>query len=339
MKNLQKHLRVAFVALGLIALAGCAGDPAPTVSNTEARPAVTAKGVSIPDEYIDAILAGQHAEGMPEDQKEKDNIRKNIRRELAVRALLEHDAIKAGFDKRPNTRVKQDLARQEVLIQDYMQDWTKTNVPTDDEMKIEYDKLISAVSGQKEYHVRHILFKTEKEASATIAKLGRGTKFAELARKSLDPGSKNNGGDLGWTSPAMFVPAFSKAMTQLAKGKYTTSPVKTEYGYHVILLEDMREVQAPSFEEFKPELQQRLQQIKLQEYIEQLKKNAGEQDADKQNVEGQDAVEPDQQNAEGLDAVEPDQQNAEGLDAIEPLQQNAEGQEANEPLQQNADAK
>lgn len=270
MKNFQNHLRAAFAVFGLIALTGCAGDPGPTASNKGAKPTATANGVVVPNEFIEVIAAEQRAQGAPEDPDMKNNIRK----ELAVRALLEQDAIKAGIDKRPDTLVRQDLARQNALIRDYVQDWTKSNAPTDDEMKQEYEKIKSTLSGQKEYHARHILLKTEQEAKAAISKLAKGAKFAELARKSLDPGSKDNGGDLGWTNPAMFVPPFSEAMTQLAKGKYTTAPVKTEYGFHVILLEDVRDIQAPPFDEIKPELQQRMQQTKWQAYIDQLKQNA-----------------------------------------------------------------
>jgi len=264
MKNLPYHLSAAFITLAT--LTGCAGgDPGSADSSTGAKPAAV---VTIPDEAIEVIIAEQRAQGAPEDPDMKESIRK----ELVRRALLEKDAIKAGINKRPDTVIRQNLARQNVLIRDYVQDWTKNNMPTDEEMKEEYDKIATRLGEQKEYHARHILLKTEQEAKAAISRLDKGTKFAELARKSLDPGSKDNGGDLGWTNPAMFVPAFSEAMTQLAKGKYTTTPVKTEYGFHIILLEDVRDIQAPPFDEIKPELQQRMQQMKWQTYLEGLEK-------------------------------------------------------------------
>jgi len=271
MKIFPNHLSAAFAILSLVTLTGCAGDPAPTASSAEAKPVATANagGIAISDEVIEVIIAEQRAQGTPEDPSMKDNIRK----ELVRRALLEQDAIKAGINKRPDTLVRQDLARQNALIRDYVQDWAKTNTPTDDELKQEYEKIMTTLGGQKEYHARHILLNTEQEAKSTISRLGKGAKFAELARKSRDPGSKDNGGDLGWATTAMFVPPFSEAMAKLSKGKYTTTPVKTDYGYHVILLEDVRDIQPPPFEEVKPELQQRMQQQKWQTYVDQLEQN------------------------------------------------------------------
>ncbi|MCL1861585.1 MAG: peptidylprolyl isomerase [Proteobacteria bacterium] len=288
MKKFPSYLSVAFAALGVLALTGCVGEPSPAASGTGAKPVAVVNGtVVIPNEVIEVIIAEQRAQGAPDDPNMKDGIRK----ELTRRALLEQDAVKAGINKRPDTLVRQDLARQNALIRDYVQDWAKNNAPTDDEMKQEYEKIKAGLTDQKEYHVRHILLKTEQEAKTAISRLVKGAKFAELARKSLDPGTKDNGGDLGWTNPAMFVPAFSEAMTKLSKGKYTTAPVKTDYGYHVILLEDVRDLQPPSFDDIKPELQQRMQQQRWQAYIDQLEKNvdanAGvkEKDADEKKAD------------------------------------------------------
>ncbi|MCL2875336.1 MAG: peptidylprolyl isomerase [Betaproteobacteria bacterium] len=274
MKNFPNHLSVAFITL--IALTGCAGgDPGATASNTGttdtgAKPAAVVNGITIPNKFVEVIVAEQRAQGAPEDPEMEENIRK----ELVRRTLLEQDAVKAGIDKRPDTLVRQNLARQNALIRDYVQDWTKNNTPTDDELKQEYEKITTSLGEQKEYHTRHILLKTEQEAKTAISKLNKGAKFTELARKSLDPGSKGSGGDLGWANPSMFVPPFSEAMTQLSKGKYTATPVKTDYGYHVILLEDTRNIQPPPFDEIKPELQQRMQQMKWQAYLDELEKNA-----------------------------------------------------------------
>jgi peptidyl-prolyl cis-trans isomerase C len=272
MKNFPNRLSVVLVTLGLLTLTGCAGDrstPAASAGATS-TPAAVVNGITISDEVIDVIVAEQIAQGAPEDPNMKDSIRK----ELVRRALLEQDAIKAGINKRPDTLVRQDLARQNALIRDYVQDWAKINAPTDGELMQEYENIKASLGEQKEYHARHILLKTEQEAKAAISKLEKGSKFAELARKSLDTATKNNGGDLGWANPSLFAPPFSEAMTKLTKGKHTKAPVKTDYGFHVILLEDVRDLQHPSFEEVKPELQQRMQQQKWQEYIDQLEKSA-----------------------------------------------------------------
>jgi peptidyl-prolyl cis-trans isomerase C len=128
--------------------------------------------------------------------------------------------------------------------------------------------------GDKEYHARHILVATEDEAKAIIAKLKGGAKFEELAKQSKDPGSAGNGGDLDWASPANFVPEFSKAMTSLQKGAITETPVKTQYGYHVIKLEDTRAAKIPPLDEVKQQVAEQLQQRKLAAFREELMKKA-----------------------------------------------------------------
>jgi len=270
MKIFPNSLGVVFTALCLVTVTSCARDPAPTVTDTQAKPEAIANGTAISNDIIEVIVAEQRAQGAPETPEIKEEIRK----ELVRRALLEQDAIKAGINKRPETLIRQNIARQNALIRDYVNDWRKNNAPTDAELQQEYEAIKASIGAQKEYHARHILLKTEQEAKTAIARLKKGAKFAELARKSLDPGSKDNGGDLGWANPAMFVPSFAEAMTKLSKGKYTTTPVKTEYGYHVILLEDVRELQHPTLDEVKADLQQRLEQKKWQAYMEQLEKNA-----------------------------------------------------------------
>ncbi|MDR0564865.1 MAG: peptidylprolyl isomerase [Azoarcus sp.] len=273
MKSFMKQLPAVLATIGIISIVGCTGGNSapPSVFDPNAAPVAIVNGTSIPNEYLEVILAGQRAQGAPADDPQ---VKENIRKDLIRRTLLEQDAIKAGINNRPETRARQDLAKQDALIRDYVQDWVKTHTPTEDELKQEYETIKSGLGGQKEYHARHILLKTEPEAKAAIAKLDKGAKFAELATKSLDPGSKDKGGDLGWANPSMFVPAFSEAMVKLEKGKYSKEPVKTDYGFHIILLEDLRDLQAPPLDDVKTELQQRLQQKKWQEYIDQIEKSA-----------------------------------------------------------------
>jgi peptidyl-prolyl cis-trans isomerase C len=152
-------------------------------------------------------------------------------------------------------------------------DYVKKNPVKDADIKAEYDK-VKAQSGDKEYHARHILVATEDEAKQIIAKLKGGAKFEELAKQSKDPGSAQNGGDLDWASPANFVPEFSKAMTSLQKGAITETPVKSQFGYHVIKLEDVRPTKFPSLEEVKQQVTEQLQQRKLAAYREELRKKA-----------------------------------------------------------------
>jgi peptidyl-prolyl cis-trans isomerase C len=152
-------------------------------------------------------------------------------------------------------------------------DYIKKNPVKDAEIKAEYDKYKAQV-GDKEYHARHILVGTEDEAKQIIAKLKGGAKFEDLAKQSKDPGSAANGGDLDWASPASFVPEFSKAMTSLNKGQITETPVKTQYGYHVIKLEDVRAAKIPPLEEVKQQVAESLQQRKLAAFREELMKKA-----------------------------------------------------------------
>jgi peptidyl-prolyl cis-trans isomerase C len=152
-------------------------------------------------------------------------------------------------------------------------DYIKKNPVKDADIKAEYDKYKAQV-GDKEYHARHILVGTEDEAKQIIAKLKGGAKFEDLAKQSKDPGSAANGGDLDWASPASFVPEFSKAMTSLQKGQITETPVKTQYGYHVIKLEDVRAAKVPPMEEVKQQIAESLQQRKLASYRDELMKKA-----------------------------------------------------------------
>ncbi|MDR0703124.1 MAG: peptidylprolyl isomerase [Azoarcus sp.] len=281
MKLLPSRLS-AVLAVSALALAGCAGDNVANAGSSTSKPevaakaestvkpAVTVNGVAVPGDYAEALIASYRAQGAPDDE----NLRENVRKDLIRRQVLEQAAVKAGVDKRPDIQIKQDVVRQTVLIQDYLQDWAKSNPPTDEELKKEYDEIKTRMASSKEYHVRHILLKTEPEAKAVITRLGKGAKFAELAKKSLDQGSRDRGGDLGWADPSSFVPPFSEAVIDLGKGKYTKTPVKTDFGYHVILLEDSRNMQAPSFEDIKVQLQQSLQNRKLQGHIEQLEQTA-----------------------------------------------------------------
>ncbi len=167
-----------------------------------------------------------------------------------------------------------ELARQSIMIRELFEDFKKKNPVTDAEAKAEYDKFKAQATGT-EYRARHILVENEDEAKALIAQIKGGAKFEDLAKaKSKDPGSGENGGDLDFAKPENYVPEFSKAMTALKKGEMTETPVKSQFGYHIIRLDDTREAQFPDFEGVKPQIQQRLAQVKLQKFQEDLRKGA-----------------------------------------------------------------
>ena len=236
----------------------------------KASTVATVNGVKIPQVRADAMLAEQKAQGTADSP----DLQKQVKEELIRRELLAQEAKKKGLDKKPEIVGQMDLAREAVLVRAYLQDFIKTHPVSEEQIKKEYDNIVKAL-GNKEYKARHVLVEKEDEAKAVIEKLKKGEKMEDLAKaQSKDPGSKDKGGDLGWAPPANYVKPFADALTGLQKGKYTETPVKTDFGYHVILQEDVRDMKLPSLEEAKPGLQQRLQQQAVQEQIADLRKKA-----------------------------------------------------------------
>jgi peptidyl-prolyl cis-trans isomerase C len=222
-------------------------------------------GKPIPSSRADAMVKQLAAQGQPDSPQ----LRSMVKEELINREVLMQEADKRGLTNSAEVKNQLEIARQSIAIRALVQDFVKKNPVSDDEIKAEYDKF-KAQAGDKEYHARHILVDKEDEAKAIIAKLKAGAKFEDLAKQSKDPGSAANGGDLDWASPASFVKPFSDAMTSLKKGEFTQTPVKTQYGYHVIKLEDVRDAKIPSLEEVKPQIAESLQQKKWQAYQQQL---------------------------------------------------------------------
>ena len=229
----------------------------------------TVNGKAIPKTRADALIAAQTAHG----QADTPELQKAVREELIRREVLAQEAVKKGFDKNPLVRGEMELARQSVLINAYMQNYVKTHPISEDAIKKEY-AAIKAQLGDKEYKARHILVGTEAEAKDIIAKLNKGEKFSDLAKLSKDPGSKDRGGELGWAAPSSYVKPFADALVKLKKGQFTETPVKTDFGYHIIMLEDTRELKLPSLEEAKPKLVQRLQQQMVEKHVLDLRNKA-----------------------------------------------------------------
>jgi len=230
---------------------------------------VTVNGVAISQSLADAFIAEQTAKGA----QDTPDLKNAVREELIRRELLVQEAKKAGLDKKPEVAAQADAARAAIYIRAYIQDYLKKNPIADAQLRASYEKMKSQL-GSTEYKARHILVKTEEEAKAIIDNLGKGAKFDELAKQSIDPGSKDKGGDLGWASAGNFVKPFSDALTALAKGKYTEAPVKSDFGYHVIELEDSRPLNVPAFEELKPRLQQQAQSEQVNKMVEALRAKA-----------------------------------------------------------------
>ena len=235
-----------------------------------APPIATVNGVPVPRARAEALLSQQRARGMPDN----DQSRNMVREELVNREVLMQEAQKSGIARSPEVASQLDLARQEIIISAYLRDWVRKNPVSDAEVQKEYER-VKAEQGDKEYRARHILVETEDQAKTMVAELKKGGKFEELAAKnSKDPGSKDRGGDLDWHGPGDFDRAFSDAMMKLEKGKYTETPVRTRFGFHVIQLDDVRLGRFPSLAEVRPRIQQQLTQIRIDELVKGLRGKA-----------------------------------------------------------------
>lgn len=276
MKNKLIPLLVAGTAL----IAGCNQEKAADTGSTSA-PAVTAPTINKADAV--AVVNGQYISKSTLETLEKEIAERGhgqtfpkdkLVEELVQRELLVQDAIQKQLDKSPEYITQLEAAKKALLTQAGLQNFIKANPVTDEEIKAEYESKIAAEKGT-EYKARHILVKTEAEAKKLIAELDKGADFAKLANKnSLDAKESQNGGDLGWFSAAQMVAPFSEAVAALEKGKYTKEPVKTQFGYHVILKEDSRPITPPPLEAVKEQLTPFLQRKKVQSMIETLRNQA-----------------------------------------------------------------
>ena len=248
----------------LLALVAVASAPA------FAQNLAVVNGKAIPSSRAEAVVKQVVAQGQNQDSPQ---LREAIKNDLIAREVLMQEAVKQGYDKKPEVREALDNARQSIVVNALARDYVTKNPVTDAQIKAEYDKF-KAQTGDKEYHVRHILLGTEDEAKAVITKIKGGAKFEDLAKQSKDPGTAAKGGDLDWAAPSSFPPEFSAGFTKLQKGGVTDVPVKTSAGFHVIKLDDTRAAKVPTLEEVKPQIQDALSQQKLQAYQEQMVKKA-----------------------------------------------------------------
>jgi peptidyl-prolyl cis-trans isomerase C len=259
-------------ALAMLTLSACKpSDPTKTATPLKDAVAVTVNGTTISESRVDMLTKQNAAQGQPDTPE----LRKGIIDHLSMQLLISQEAIKKGLDKSPEVLEQIDMAHQSILTNAFIQDYLKNSPVTDDMLKAEYEKIKGQMDG-KEYKARHILVAKETDAKDIIAKLRNNPKaFESLAReKSQDPGSKANGGELGWFDLRGMVPEFGAAVAKLTKGKFTEEPVKTQFGYHVILLEDSRSKMIPPFDQVKPALQQQVQQQNLKKLFDDMKANA-----------------------------------------------------------------
>jgi len=251
-------LRAATAAV-LVSMGGLAA--AQNIAVVNGKPISRAKA----DAFVQELIK--------QGQQDTPQLQALVRQELVDREILVQEAERRGLPAKAEVKFQLDNARQQVLINALVQDQLGKSGTSDADVRAEYDRLIKGDSG-KEYRARHILVDKEEDAKGIIEKLKKGGKFEELAKQSKDPGSATKGGDLDWADARSFVEPFSKAMVALEKGKFTETPVQTQFGWHVIRLDDTRTAKPPEFEAVKEQLAESMKRRKLQEFQQALKAKA-----------------------------------------------------------------
>ena len=261
-------MKKSFIAASLL----LAATLAPLAA--QAQNIAVVNGKPVPKARVDTIVSQVQKQAAARNQQVPPDLEKMVRDKVVTDEILSQEAERRGLGASAEFKAQMELARQSILIGLLSQDLDKTTKVSDADVQKEYDKFKAQATGT-EYKARHILVEKEDEAKAIVAQLKAGAKFEELAKKnSKDPGSAPNGGDLDFASPSSYVPEFSQAMVALKKGEYTMVPVKTQFGYHIILLEDTRAAQFPPLADVKPQITQRLTQQKATTFRDELRAKA-----------------------------------------------------------------
>ena len=257
---MKKHALLASATAVLLAFAGSA----------MAQNIAIVNGKAVPSSRMEALAQQVAKSGRPVTPE----MQGQMKEELIAREIFGQAAQSLGLDATDDFKSQMEMVRQQLLIRELFTTFQAKNPVTDADIKAEYDKFTAANSG-KEYKARHILVEKEDQAKAIIAQLKKGGKFDEIAKKSSkDPGSGAKGGELDWANPSSYVKEFSDALVGLSKGKTTETPVKSQFGYHIIRLDDVREAPLPKLEDVKPQIAQQLMQQKMGKYQEELRSKA-----------------------------------------------------------------
>ncbi|WP_251865820.1 peptidylprolyl isomerase [Achromobacter sp. Marseille-Q4962] len=237
-----------------------------------AQNVATVNGTAISQKSLDQfvkLLVSQGATDSPQ-------LRDQVKQEMINRQIFVQAAEKEGIAKQADVQTEIELARQGILVRALMADHLAKHPVTDAQVTAEYDKIKKEQAGKMEYKVSHILVEDEKTANDLLAQLKNGKgKFEDLAKKnSKDPGSAEKGGDLGWAPPTNYVQPFAQAVTQLKKGELVDKPVQTQFGWHIIKVEDTRPVQFPPLDQVRPQIEEMLRQQTLANYQKDLREKA-----------------------------------------------------------------
>jgi peptidyl-prolyl cis-trans isomerase C len=226
-------------------------------------------GKAVPTARVEALAQQVARSGRPITP----DVEAQIKEEVIAREIFMQEAQKRGLDATPEYKTQIELARQTILIRELFAEFQKTSAVSDADVQAEYDKFVAA-NGGKEYRARHILVETQAQADAVLASLKKGGKFEDIAKKqSKDPGSGANGGDLDWAAAGNYVKEFSDAMVALNKGQ-VSAPVKSQFGFHIIRLDDVREAQLPKMEDVKPQIVQQMTQQRMATFQQELRAKA-----------------------------------------------------------------
>lgn len=229
----------------------------------------TVNGKPIPKAREDAWVEQLKKQG----QQDTPQLRQQVKDQLIQREVFMQEVTKRGIAEKPDVKFQLDVQRQNALIQALMREELARNPVTDEQVKAAYEEQKKA-TGAREYKARHILVESEAEAKDITAQLKKGAKFEELAKKSKDPGSAQRGGELDWAGAGAYVKPFSDAMVKLDKGQMTDAPVQSQFGWHVIKVDDIREAQFPPLEQVTPQIREALTQQKMAAFADQLRKAA-----------------------------------------------------------------
>ncbi|HCN73250.1 MAG TPA: peptidylprolyl isomerase [Pusillimonas sp.] len=237
-----------------------------------AQNVATVNGTTITQKQLDQFISLLVSQGA----KESPELREQVKQEMIGRLVAVQAAERAGIDKNPEVRQELELARQGILVRALMENYLEENPVTDKQIEEEYEAIKKAQSDRQEYKIRHILVEDEQTARDLITKIDANEVTFEDAAKenSIDKGTGSQGGDLGWSTTSSYVPPFAQAVEGMEKGQRTSDPIKSQFGWHIIEVEDIRPVTFPTLAEVKPQLQEMLQQEKLSQYQEELMEKA-----------------------------------------------------------------
>lgn len=263
-------MRIALIpSLALLALVPLAHAQSPAADDA-GKPLAVVNGKAIPPVYGE-LVKREMSQGQPDSPQ----LDARVRESLINLELLSRAAMDKGLDKEPRLAAAIDIRRKDQLAKAYLEDYVKAHPVTDAEVQATYDKAKSEEKIDPEYRARHILVKTEAEAKKVMAELAKKAKFEDLAKKfSKDPGSAPNGGALDWSDRGTYVKEFSDALASLKKGETTKAPVKTQYGYHIIKLEDIRQPKIPPLEAVRGEIIKQAQQLRVRDAIAAVRASA-----------------------------------------------------------------